>query len=127
MPCQTIYKFSDNICSIRSLVALQFPTLTSRLSLNNEVPVVGRPTAAVEEQLIADRAIRRALICFPVTKRELLIETIRVVYNEVERTKKFKDNLPSKLWYYRFQNRHKLTLRKSEDLDSERNRVSNFR
>ncbi len=58
-------------------------TLTSRLSSNYEMPVVGRPFMfAIKAQLISDRVIQRALICCPVTKRELL-GTIREVYNKV--------------------------------------------
>lgn len=100
-------------------------TLSDRLNSVNELSTAGRPTflPPKEEGLIADWAIRRALICCPVTRKELL-NTIEATYNKINCQTSFKQNRPSNSWFYRFQKRHNLSLRRSEDLDGGRTRVS---
>ena len=103
-------------------------TLSSRLQSNSEGPIsAGRPTflSSAEEQIIADWAIRRAVICCPVTKRELL-DMIEQLCNKLNKCTKFQSNRPSESWFYRFQQRHQLSLRRSEELDGGRTRVSKY-
>lgn len=99
-------------------------TLSARISSENEIPTPGRPTflSPEDEAVIADWVIRRALICCPVTRKELL-DMIEQLYNKLDRETSFKENRPSDSWFYRFQKRHNLTLRRSEDLDGGRTRV----
>ena len=99
-------------------------TLSARICSANEIHTPGRPTflSPEDEAVIANWVIRRALICCPVTRKELL-DMIEQLYNKLERETSFKENRPSDSWFYRFQKRHKLTLRRSEDLDGGRTRV----
>jgi hypothetical protein len=103
-------------------------TLYLRLSSeNDEIPSRGRPTflCSDEEKLVVGWAIRRAMICCPVTRKELS-DAVQQTYNKVNRKTLFKDNRPSLGWIYKLQRRHNLTLRRSEDLDGGRSRVSYY-
>ena len=103
-------------------------TLHLRLnSGNDEIPSRGRPTflSSDEEKLVVGWAIRRAMICCPITRKELT-DAVQQTYNKVNKKTLFKDNRPSLGWIYKLQRRHNLSLRRSEDLDGGRTRVSYY-
>jgi hypothetical protein len=99
-------------------------TLCNRLNSNGEIPVRGRPTVLPfnEEQLLVNWVLRRAIICCPVTRRELL-DCVQDIYCKIDAKTSFKNNRPSMGWVNKLKVRHKLSLRRSEDLDGGRTRV----
>ncbi len=66
--------------------------------------------------------LRRAIICCPVTRRELL-DCVQDIYCKIDAKTSFKNNRPSMGWVNKLKVRHKLSLRRSEDLDGGRTRV----
>jgi hypothetical protein len=102
-------------------------TLFNRLNSKGEVQVVGRPTflPSDEELVLVNWVIRRAIICCPVTRKEL-VDCVQNVYCKINANTSFKDNRPSMGWVNKLKARHKLSLRRSEDLDGGRTRVIMF-
>ena len=105
------------------------PAIAIYLPFNSkgEVQVVGRPTflPSDEELVLVNWAIRRAIICCPVTRKEL-VDCVQNVYCEINANTSFKDNRPSMGWVNKLKARHKLSFRRSEDLDGGRTRVIMF-
>jgi hypothetical protein len=99
-------------------------TLCNRLNSNGETPVRGRPTILPlnEEKLLVNWVLRRAVICCPLTRRELL-DTVQRIYCKIDANTSFKNNRPSMKWVDTLKARHNLSLRRSEDLDGGRTRV----
>lgn len=65
--------------------------------------------------------LQRAILCFPVTRRELF-DCVPGIYCKIDAKTSFKNNRISMGWVNKLKVRHKLTLRRSEDLDGGRTR-----
>ena len=104
---------------------IPYSTLHDRLK-NGNVKSTGRPAYLTkdEESTLVSYSIFRAIRGCPLSKKEF-INAIQSSLNKTGRKTKFKDNRPSIKWFDRFKMRHKLSLRKAEDLDGGRTRVYN--
>ena len=75
--------------------------------------------------MYAADCIFRAIRACPLSRDEIL-GAIQESLNKVSRKTKFQNNRPSKKWFNRFKNDHKLALRKPEELDGGRTRVTQY-
>jgi hypothetical protein len=75
--------------------------------------------------LLVNWVLQRAILCFPVTKRELF-DCVQGIYCKIDAKTSFKNNQPSMGWVNKLKVRHKLSLRRSEYLDGGRPRLIMF-
>ena len=102
-----------------------YTTLHRRVENRNVSKPPGRQKylAEAEEKMFVSYAIFRTIRGCLLSRQELL-NAIQSSLNKAGRKTQFDKNLPSVKWFDRFQKRHKLSLRKAEDLEGGRTRVS---
>ena len=104
-----------------------YSTLHSRVKNGNVKKRAGRRKYLTEEEekVYAAYCIFRAVRACPLSRDEIL-SAIKESLNKVSRKTKFQKNRPSKKWFNRFKKDHKLSLRKPEELDGGRTRVTHY-
>lgn len=76
-----------------------------------------------DESIVVDWVIRTSILGFPITRKELR-ESVQLSLNRQNKTTGFKDNLPFDGWLNRFIERHRLSLRKPENLELSKAQVT---
>ena len=122
--CKAVMENSLSIRGASTYYNVPYSSLHDRLKSGSIAKSTGRPKYLTEDEegILVSYSIFRAVRGCPLSKKEFL-NAIQSSLNKIGRKTKFKDNHPSIKWFDRFKKRHKLSLRKSEDLDGGRTRV----
>ena len=124
MAYDAVIKNKKTIRGAAEHYGVPYTSLHRRIRNGKNTPPPGRSKYLTEEEesILVSYCIFRAVRGCPLSREEF-IDAIQDSLNKTSRITKFKENRPSRKWFDRFKKRHRLSLRKAEDLDGGRTRV----